>query len=189
MHYSRIKFHDIANGPGVRVSLYVSGCSHHCPGCFNPETWDFSAGDPFDETVEQQILDGLAPSYIKGFSLLGGEPFEPENSPSLAPFLRKLRQQYPGKTIWCYTGYQFDRDLLAGKTGDPEVVASMLSCLDVLVDGAFQEEKKVIDLRFRGSTNQRLIDVPASLSQGKTVLWEDPDDRRFHEIWKDGTKT
>lgn len=172
MNYAKIKKHDIANGPGVRVSLYVSGCTHRCRGCFNPETWDFSYGRPFDEAVEAEALEALRPSYIRGLTLLGGEPFEPQNRPELIRFVRKVREKLPEKTVWCYTGYDYERDLLAGRVGDPESTEALLSLVDVLVDGEFREEQKVIDLRFRGSLNQRIIDVRRSAAEGKPVLWQ-----------------
>jgi anaerobic ribonucleoside-triphosphate reductase activating protein len=174
MKYSAIKTHDIANGPGVRVSLYVSGCTHHCRGCFNPETWDFEYGEPFDEAVQERIIKSLEPSYIKGFSLLGGEPFEPQNSVVLAPFLKKIKATYPEKTVWCYSGYDLEKDMLTYKLGDEAVINDMLSCIDVLVDGEFHEQEKIIDLRFRGSTNQRIIDVPETLKTDEVVIWKDP---------------
>ncbi len=174
MNYATVKKHDIANGPGVRVSLYVSGCTHHCKGCFNPETWDFNYGKPFDESVKKEIIEALEPSYIKGFSLLGGEPFEPANSAELAPFLKEIKSVYPDKTIWCYSGYDLEKDMLTYKLGDESVIMDMLSCIDVLVDGEFKEAQKVIDLRFRGSTNQRIIDVQKTLEIDDIVLWHDP---------------
>lgn len=172
MNYAKIKKHDIANGPGVRVSLYVSGCTHRCRGCFNPETWDFSYGRPFDEAAEAEALEALLPSYIRGLTLLGGEPFEPQNRPELIRFVKRVREKLPEKTVWCYTGYDYERDLLAGRVGDPESTEELLSLVDVLVDGEFREEQKVIDLRFRGSLNQRIIDVRRSAAEGKPVLWQ-----------------
>jgi len=172
MNYGNIKFYDIANGPGVRVSLFVSGCRNHCKNCFNPETWDFNYGKPFTEEVENSIINGLKHEYIKGFSLLGGDPFEPENQKVLAPFLEKLRKIYPDKTFWAYTGYDYEKDLLTGKLGDSETVMRMLKCLDVLVDGRFVEALKDLTLRFRGSSNQRIILVQPSLKQDKIVLWD-----------------
>ena len=173
MNYATIKWYDISNGPGVRVSLYVSGCRNHCKNCFNPETWDFNYGKPFTEEVEKSIINGLRPPYIKGFTLLGGDPFEPENAEALAPFMRKMRKRYPEKSIWCFTGYDYERDLLTGKLGDAERVEEMLECLDVLVDGKFVEELKDLNLRFRGSSNQRIILLKPSLTQDKIVLWDD----------------
>ena len=159
MNYGTIKDCDIANGPGVRVSLFVSGCRHHCKGCFNPETWSFQYGQPFTEETEQHILNALAPAYIQGFTLLGGEPFEPENQKVLVGLLKKIRQTYPTKDIWCYTGYLYDVDLPKGGKVHTEVTDEMLSCIDVLVDGEFVEALKDITLVFRGSSNQRILDL------------------------------
>lgn len=171
MNYAVIKPHDTANGPGVRVSLFVSGCTHRCRGCFNPETWDFGYGEPFTWEVEDRLLALLEPWYIKGLSLLGGEPFEPANQAALLPFLRRVKEAAPDKTIWCYTGYDFEADLLAGRLGPWETTRDMLALLDVLVDGEFHLEEKNPGLRFRGSANQRVIDVPASLEQDQVCLW------------------
>lgn len=173
MNYATIKPHDIANGPGVRVSLFVSGCRNHCKNCFNPETWDFAYGEPFTSETEAGLFKSLEPSYIKGFSLLGGDPFEPENQEALVDFMERLRAKFPQKTVWCYTGYDFESDLLAGKKGDFETTLRLLRCIDVLVDGRFIEELKDLNLRFCGSSNQRIIDVPASLKRDTVVLWED----------------
>ena len=171
MNYATIKYHDISNGPGVRVSLYVSGCRNHCKGCFNPETWDFCYGEPFTKEVEDKIIEAVKPSYIKGFTLLGGDPFEPENAKVLAPFMKRLREIYPEKSFWCFTGYDFERDLLTGKQGDD--VIEILHTLDVLVDGRFVEEKKDLTLRFKGSSNQRTILVKKSLETDEVVLWDE----------------
>ena len=157
MNYGTIKSYDIANGPGVRVSLFVSGCRHHCKGCFNAVAWDFQYGEPFTKQTEQELLDALKPSHIQGFSLLGGEPFEPENQRVLAGLLRKIRETYPEKDIWCYTGYLYDVDLIPGGKVFTDVTEEMLSCIDVLVDGEFIEAQKDISLQFRGSKNQRII--------------------------------
>ena len=173
MNYAAIKNCDIANGPGVRVSLFVSGCRHHCKDCFNPETWDFACGEPFDEAVMDELLALLAPGYIRGITYLGGEPFEPENQPGLLELSRRIRAAYPEKSIWSFTGYLFDRDILAKKLGPWEVTQELLSYLDVLVDGPFVASLKNLNLRFRGSSNQRLIDVPASLKTGAVVLWDE----------------
>lgn len=173
MNYAEIKNCDIANGPGVRVSLFVSGCTHHCPGCFNQVAWDFDYGQPFTQQTIDEILKLLAPRYIKGLTLLGGEPFEPENQPAVVELLRQIKSKYPEKTIWAFSGYLFDRDILPGHLGDPEITREYLGYLDVLVDGPFVEAKKNLSLRFRGSENQRIIDVPASLAAGKIVLWQD----------------
>ena len=169
MNYATIKPFDVANGPGVRVSLFVSGCTHHCKNCFNSEAWDFNYGEKYTEEQTQQILDALKPDYIKGFSLLGGEPFEPANQKVLCEVLEKVKAQYPEKTVWCYSGYLFDDDLLAGRLCDPSITMRMLNCIDILVDGEFVDEKKDLTLRFKGSSNQRIIDVPASLKEGKIV--------------------
>ena len=159
MYYSDIHRRDIANGTGVRVSLFVSGCTHRCRGCFNPETWDFKNGQPFTEETENELLDLLAPDYIEGLTLLGGEPMEPENQRALLPFLRRVRAAYPHKSIWCYTGYTYERDLLAPSRARCEATDEMLSLIDILVDGEFIESEKDISLAFRGSRNQRIIDL------------------------------
>ena len=172
MYYGEIKKCDIANGEGVRVSLFVSGCTHHCPGCFNEATWDFHYGKEFTEETEKELLDALEPSYINGLSLLGGEPFEPENQKALVPFLRKVKERYPGKNIWCYSGYLYDSQLLSESRARCEYTDEMLSMIDVLVDGRFVESLKDITLVFRGSSNQRIIDVKKSLESGGVVLWE-----------------
>ena len=172
MNYGTIKNCDIANGEGVRVSLFVSGCTHHCHNCFNPETWSFSYGSPFDEQAQSKLLTLLSPDYIDGLSLLGGEPFEPDNQRALVPFLKKVRAQYPGKTIWCYTGYDFDKDLLAWmEAGDP-VITKLLPLLDVIVDGEYKEECRNLRLPFRGSENQRLIDLRKTEEAGEIVWWD-----------------
>ena len=173
MNYAEIKNCDIANGPGVRVSLFVSGCTHRCKGCFNEIAWDFDYGQPFTEETEGKLLAMLKPDYIKGLTLLGGEPFEPENQPAIVHFLRKVKTAYPEKSIWAFSGYLYDRDIVVGKLGPKEITMEFLSYLDVLVDGPFVMDKKDLTLRFRGSSNQRLIDVPASLRSGTVVLWED----------------
>jgi anaerobic ribonucleoside-triphosphate reductase activating protein len=173
MNYATIKWYDISNGPGVRVSLYVSGCRNHCKGCFNQETWDFGYGQPFTKEVEDSIIEGLNKDYIKGFTLLGGDPFEPENQKVLAPFLKRLRGIYPNKSFWCFTGYDYERDLLTGKKGDINDVMTMLSTLDVLVDGRFVEELKDLTLKFKGSSNQRTILVHQSLAKDEVVLWDE----------------
>ena len=173
MNYATIKNYDIANGPGVRVSLFVSGCTHHCVGCFNEEAWDFGYGEPFTQAVIDNILNMLKPSYVKGLTLLGGEPFEPQNQPDIVKLLRQVKSKYPEKSIWAFSGYLFDRDILAGRLGPWEITEEFLSYLDVLVDGPFVMAKKDMSLRFRGSSNQRLIDVPASLRENQIVLWED----------------
>ena len=173
MNYAAIKNCDIANGPGVRVSLFVSGCTHRCKGCFNEIAWDFDYGNPFTEATIDQIICMLAPAHIKGLTLLGGEPFEPQNQGPLLELLRRVKQKYPQKSIWAFSGYLFDKDILAGRLGPAEITNELISYLDVLVDGPFIMEKKDLSLRFRGSSNQRLIDVPASVKTGQIVLWQD----------------
>lgn len=172
MYYGEIKKCDIANGEGVRVSLFVSGCTHHCPRCFNQDTWDFSYGKEYTDETEQEIIEALSPDYINGLSLLGGEPFEPQNQQVLVQLLRKVREQYPQKTIWCYSGYLFDRELLSESRARCEYTDEMLSMIDILVDGRFVEKLKDIRLVFRGSSNQRIIDVKKSLNNGEVILWE-----------------
>ena len=173
MKYGTIKKCDIANGPGVRISLFVSGCRHHCKGCFQPETWDFNYGNEFTQETEKEILDALEPYYIKGLTVLGGEPLEPENQRVLVKFLKDIRSRFPNKTIWCYTGYTLE-DLLAqhGKARC-EVTDEMCGYIDVLVDGEFVLDKKDISLKFRGSSNQRLIRMPETLKTGMVVMWND----------------
>lgn len=172
MNYATIKNCDIANGPGVRISLFVSGCTHHCKGCFNEVAWDFDYGQPFTSETIQTILDMMKPSYIKGLTLLGGEPFEPQNQGPIVELLRQVKKTYPDKSIWAFSGYLFEK-ITSHTLGDWAVTREFLSSLDVLVDGPFVEEKKNLALRFRGSENQRQIDVPATLASGKIVLWED----------------
>ena len=172
MYYGEIKKCDIANGEGVRVSLFVSGCTHHCPGCFNQDTWDFDYGKEYTQETEEEILNALAPDYINGLSLLGGEPFESQNQAVLVELLRKVKERYPRKNIWCYSGYLFDKELLSESRARCEYTDEMLSMLDVLVDGRFVETLKDIRLVFRGSSNQRVIDVQKSLEAGEIVLWE-----------------
>lgn len=167
MYYGEIKDCDIANGEGVRVSLFVSGCTNRCKNCFQPQTWDFHYGQPFTENTEQKLLDMLAPSYINGLTVLGGEPFEPENQRCLAPFLRRVRATYPQKTIWAFSGFTLEELQSDGSHPRCEVTDEMLSLLDVLVDGRFVEELKDISLRFRGSSNQRLIDLNATRAAGE----------------------
>lgn len=173
MHYGEIKACDIANGIGVRVSLFVSGCTNHCDECFQPETWDFHYGLPFTRETEDELLRLLQPEYINGLTLLGGEPFEPDNQRVLFPFLLRVREQYPQKTIWAYSGFTLEELMSAGNYAHCEVTMSMLEQIDVLVDGRFKADQKDISLRFCGSRNQRLIDMKATRKHGKVVLWED----------------
>lgn len=171
MNYGEIKKCDIANGTGVRVSLFVSGCTHRCEGCFNPMTWDFGYGQHFTQETEDELLRLLAPEYIRGLTLLGGEPMEIENQRALLPFIRRVKERLPEKDIWCYTGYTFESDLLDGMARC-ECTHELLSMIDVLIDGEFILSQKNISLAFRGSENQRIIDVKRSLETGKTVLLE-----------------
>ena len=173
MNYSIIKDCDIANGPGVRVTLFVSGCTHHCEGCFNEETWDFQYGEPFTEKTADRILSMLAPDYIAGLTLLGGEPLEPVNRQALLPLVRAVKERYPGKNIWCYTGYHFEQDVLGKFCAQWPEMKEFLSCIDVLVDGKFILSQKDISLRFRGSRNQRIIRVGESLRSDEIVMWDD----------------
>lgn len=173
MYYATIKNCDIANGEGVRVSLFVSGCTHCCPGCFNEVAWDFSYGEPFTAETEEHLFSLLDKPYIAGLSLLGGEPFEPENQRALLPFLREFRRRFPKKTVWCYSGYVYEG--LVGQSPSRarcEVTDEMLSCIDILVDGPFVEAKKSLTLRFRGSSNQRVIDLAATRRTGEVTIWE-----------------
>ena len=172
MYYGEIKKTDIANGIGVRVSLFVSGCTRHCKNCFNPQTWAFDYGRPFTEETEEELLQALTPAYISGLTVLGGEPFEPANQKALLPFLRRVRGLFPQKSIWCYTGCTLENELLTGSHHGEET-QEILSLLDVLVDGPFVEELKDIRLRFRGSSNQRLIDMPRTREAGAVVLWDE----------------
>ena len=171
MHYGEIKFPDIANGEGIRVSLFVSGCTHHCPGCFNPETWNFHYGQPYTAQTEALLLEHLSKPYTCGLTLLGGEPMEPQNQEVLVTLLRTVKAQFPQKTVWCYTGYTLEDDLLSHRLCDGALTDEILSYIDVLVDGEFKEEQKNISLKFRGSSNQRIIDLKQTLSQRKTILW------------------
>lgn len=172
MNYGEIKLFDIANGEGIRVSLFVSGCTHHCKNCFNSETWDFNYGKPFDEDAENTIIKNLEPKYVDGLSLLGGEPFEPSNQQALLPFLRRVKAKFPDKKIWCYTGYLFDKELQNDSRARCEYTDEMLTLIDVMVDGEFKQEFYDISLSFRGSSNQRIIDVPKSLAQNTVVLYK-----------------
>ena len=171
MNYADIRPIDVANGPGVRVSLFVSGCPHRCPGCFNPETWDFQYGQGFGEEQVRSILDLLRPGYIRGLTLLGGEPMAPANQPEVLSLVRRVRQELPGRDIWCYTGYLYE-ELAAGRVGPLD--RELLHELDVLVDGPFLLEQTDIRLRFRGSANQRILDVPRSLAAGEALWWDSP---------------
>ena len=173
MYYGEIKDCDVANGEGVRVSLFVSGCTNHCEHCFQPQTWAFDYGQPFTEETEDRILSLLSPSYISGLTLLGGEPFEPENQRVLLPFLRRARAAYPEKTVWAFSGFTYEELMTQGSYPRCEATDGMLSLLDVLVDGRYVEARKDISLRFRGSSNQRLIDLNATRQAGEIVLLPD----------------
>ena len=170
MNYGEIKKNDIANGLGVRVSLFVSGCRHHCKNCFNKDTWEFSFGKPFTSDTADDIIAAMKPDYVTGFSLLGGEPFEPENQPELTGLLKRIKAEYPDKDIWCYTGFLLDEELLGESRANTEHTREMLSYIDVLVDGRFVESKKDITLKFRGSSNQRVIDLQKTLATNE-IVW------------------
>ena len=173
MYYGSIKPCDIANGTGVRVTLFVSGCTHRCKGCFQPQTWDFRYGQPFTAETEEALLEALDRPYISGLTLLGGEPMAPANQPEVLSLVRRVRQELPGRDIWCYTGYLYE-ELAAGRVGPLD--RELLHELDVLVDGPFLLEQKDIRLRFRGSANQRILDVPRSLAAGEALWWDSPQD-------------
>ena len=172
MNYATIKWTDIANGEGVRISLFVSGCTHRCKNCFNKVAWDFEYGELFDEAVQNQILNELSNDYIAGISLLGGEPLEPQNQEALYPFVEKVKAMFPQKTIWCYTGFLFDEQagVLKETEKNTPYTGKLISMFDVLVDGPFVEELKNIRLKFRGSANQRIIDVQKTL-QAKQIVY------------------
>ena len=172
MNYADIKQYDVANGIGVRVSLFVSGCTHHCKECFNKEAWDFDYGKLFTDKEADDIISYLKPDYVAGLSLLGGEPLEPVNQEGLLPLLRRVHNEYPNKTVWCYTGYLFDRDILGRMCRESDVTKEILSYIDILVDGEFVLERKNLKVNFRGSDNQRIIDVKKSLETGEIVHWE-----------------
>ena len=173
MNYGEIKKVDIANGEGVRVSLFVSGCTHHCKDCFNPEAWDFDYGQPFDKPVRNEVFASCKPDYITGLSLLGGEPMEPENQRELLPFIKNVKVLYPNKTIWCYTGNNLEHEIWQPGPGRCEVTDEFLQYIDVLVDGDFVQDQYDISLRFRGSSNQRIIDMNKTRAAGRVILWQD----------------
>lgn len=170
MNYAEIKYNDIANGPGVRTSLFVSGCTHRCKGCFNEVAWDFNYGTPFTQETIDAIINSMKPAYIAGITLLGGEPFEPANQRGLLPLLKQVKQTYPDKNIWCFTGYLFDKDIMDKMYKTYPETKEMLSYIDICVDGRFVEELKDMMLKFKGSSNQRTIDVQASLKTGTVVI-------------------
>lgn len=175
MYYGALKKTDIANGPGVRVTLFVSGCTHHCKECFNPETWDFNYGEEFTDKTIAEIIEALKPSYIRGITILGGEPFEPSNQEYVLKLIKSVKKTFPTKDVWMYSGYLLDDELLSESRARCEYTDELLSMVDVLVDGEFMIDKKNIMLKFRGSENQRIIDVPTSLGTGKVVVI--PDDK------------
>ena len=181
MHYASIKKYDIANGEGIRISLFVSGCPHHCKNCFNKEAWDYDYGDLFTEKQEDEIIDFLSNDYIKGLSLLGGEPMFPSNQKGLLPLLRKVKEKYPNKNIWCYTGYLFDKEIMDKMYKENNYTREFLSYIDVLVDGRFEEKLLNRTLYFRGSSNQRIIDVQKSLSKREIIELDfDREGERVH---------
>ena len=173
MHYGEIKKRDIANGWGVRVSLFVSGCRNACPHCFNRDTWDFKFGSPFTEATVEEIMEALAPDYINGLTLLGGEPMEPENQEELLKLTARVKEQFPHKDIWCFTGFTLEELQSKNCRANTEFLAPLLSNIDILVDGRYVEELKNISLQFRGSENQRVIDLNATREQGKITIWKD----------------
>ena len=175
MNYADIKRYDVANGPGVRVSVFVSGCTHRCPGCFNEEAWDFNFGKPFTQETIDYIIDLLKPDFYKGITFLGGEPLEHVNQQGLLPLARKIREVYPEKSIWCFTGYDFEKDVLGRMINEWEETRELLSYIEVLVDGEFIEAQKDLSLVFKGSANQRHILVQESMKSGSLVLWEKPE--------------
>lgn len=173
MNYAQIKWLDTANGPGIRVSIFVSGCNHHCKGCFNQETWDFKYGEQFTNNTADAVIDALSNKHIAGLSLLGGEPLEYENQQALLPLLRRVKQQYPDKTVWLYTGYKFDSEVMAEMFQKWEDTKELFAYIDIVVDGRYLEEKKDLSLRFRGSSNQRIIQIKETLQSGSVKLWND----------------
>ena len=173
MHYGELKKCDIANGTGVRVTLFVSGCTNHCPDCFQPQTWDFDYGRAFTDETKAEIFAELDKPFVNGLTVLGGEPFEPRNQRELLPLLREVREKYPDKTIWCFTGFRLEDELLrSGSYPRCEVTDALLACIDVLVDGRFVKELKDISLQFRGSRNQRVIDMERTREAGEITIWE-----------------
>ncbi len=169
MNYADIKKIDVANGEGVRVSVFVSGCNHHCKGCFNQCAWDFNYGKKFTEKEEQQIIDYMNNDYISGLSLLGGEPLEPKNQEGLLPLVKKVKEKFPDKNIWCYTGFDFEKDVVGKMAKNNETTRELLKYIDIIVDGKFEEDKKDLKLQFRGSSNQKIVDVKKSLQTGQIV--------------------
>lgn len=171
MNIANIKYNDVANGEGIRTSIFVSGCTHHCLGCFNQVAWDFNYGYLFNESVEEKIFDSVKPDYIKGISLLGGEPFEKANQKELVKFLKRFKERFPNKTVWCWTGYLYNELIDKESSIYSNECIEMLKMIDVLVDGEFMQELKDISLKFRGSKNQRIIDVKKSLKENKILRY------------------
>ena len=171
MNYGEIKFYDIADGTGVRTSLFVSGCRNCCEDCFNRETWSFSYGKPYTQETENAIIESLKPDYIAGLSILGGEPFEKENQPEVLKLVARAKKEFPDKSVWIYSGFTFE-ELLGGSRASGQTAEEILKLADVLVDGRFDKTKKNISLKFRGSENQRIIDLKPTLLQNKVVLKE-----------------
>ena len=172
MNYADIKRIDVANGEGVRVSVFVSGCNHHCKGCFNECAWDFNYGKKFTESQEEEVLKDLDHDYISGLTLLGGEPLEPVNQEGLLPLVKKAKEKFPDKKIWCYTGFDFEKDVVEKMAKQSETTKELLKYIDVVVDGKFEEDKKDLKLKFRGSSNQRILDVQESLKENKMVEYK-----------------
>ena len=170
MYYGELKKRDIANGLGIRVALFVSGCTNHCEECFNRATWDFNYGKPYTANTEKEIIEALRPDYVRGLSLLGGEPMEPKNQPAILELVRRVRKELPDKDIWCYTGFTYEELLTKSSYPNTEITEEILMCIDVLVDGRFEKDKRNLMLKFRGSENQRLIDMNATREKGEVVL-------------------
>lgn len=177
MNYASIKIMDVANGPGVRMSLFVSGCTHYCKGCFNSEAWDFDYGKPFTQKEIDYIIDYVSSPYIAGLTILGGEPMEHVNQQGILPLLRQFREKLPDKSVWCFTGYDFEKDVTGRMLNEYPETKELLSYIDVMVDGKFVEELKDLSIRFRGSSNQRIILVKESLESGQVVLWDEKSER------------
>lgn len=180
MYYATIKECDVANGPGVRVSLFVSGCNHHCKGCFNQVAWDFKYGQPFTQETIDKIIKDLDKDYVEGLTLLGGEPLEYTNQQGLVPLIKQVKEKLPNKSIWCFTGFDFEKDVMGKMYSNWEETRELISNIDVIVDGKFDESKKNVSLKFRGSENQRLIDVKKSIASNK-VIWTDIEDEEIRK--------
>lgn len=172
MNYADIKRVDVANGEGVRVSVFVSGCNHHCKGCFNECAWDFNYGNKFTEKQEEEVINDLNHDYISGLTLLGGEPLEPVNQEGLLPLVKRVKEKFPDKKIWCYTGFDFEKDVVGKMAKESDTTKELLKYIDVMVDGKFEEDKKDLKLKFRGSSNQRILDVQESLKENKPVEYK-----------------